>query len=149
MRNIPMNRFEATKLGSPEAWLIEAAASIGLDFAGFSHEVTNHFENHVIKRHGKGPLAITEKDFERIPGIVKAPDMAIIGALRGGVLINAYAKMETGATYLYFEEVLGSTHSKALRSRTFYKIIKPLDLTGFEKIVTMNGITDITRAKKI
>jgi hypothetical protein len=144
-----VNDLVITEIGKPEPWLIEAAASIGLDFAGLTHEVTNHFRNHVKKRHGQGALAILDTDFDLIPGIVKAPDMAIIGASRGEVLFNAYAKREAGATYLYYEEVLNSTRNKALRSRTFYKIIKPLDMAGFEKIITMNEISDLTRAKKI
>ncbi|MDR1636365.1 MAG: hypothetical protein LBR93_03415, partial [Treponema sp.] len=88
-------------------------------------------------------------DFEKIPGIVKAPDMAIIGTIRQGALVNAYAKREAGATYLYFDEVMNSTHNRALRSRTFYKIIKPLDMAGFEKIVTMNEISDISRQERL
>jgi hypothetical protein len=90
-----------------------------------------------------------DTDFDRIPGIVKAPDMAIIGAIRGEAVFNAYVKREDGATYLYYEEVLNSNRNKALRGRTFYKIIKPLDMTGFEKIVTMNEKSDLARAKKI
>jgi len=144
-----MNPFKVKKIGNPEKWLINAAASIGLDFAGLTHEMTNHFRNHVIKRHGQGILAINEKDFDEIPKIVKAPDLAIIGTIREGALINAYAKMETGATYIYFEEVLDSNRNKALRGRTFFKIIKPLDMENFERIVAMNGITDLTKAKKI
>jgi hypothetical protein len=140
--------FEVTVIGKPEPWLIEAAASIGRDFAGLTHEVTDHFRNHVKKRHGQGATAILETDFEGIPGIVKTPDTAIIGAVREGTLINVYAKRESGTTYLYFEEVLDSNRNRALRSRTFYKIIKPLDQEGFEKIVTMNEKTDISGAKK-
>jgi hypothetical protein len=52
--------FQVIILGKPEAWLLEAAASIGLDFSPFTHEVTNHFKNHVKKRHGRGTLAIQE-----------------------------------------------------------------------------------------
>jgi hypothetical protein len=40
-----MNRLEVTKIGNPEPWLIEAAASIGLDYSGLTHEITNHFRN--------------------------------------------------------------------------------------------------------
>jgi hypothetical protein len=144
-----MNNFEIKKTSKPQRWLIEAAAEIGLDFAGLTHEITNHFINHVINRHGKGHLAITEKDIDKIPGIVKTPDLAIIGAFRKGVPINAYAKREEGTTYLFFEEVLDSKRNKALRGRTFYRIIKPIDMENFEKIVTMNKITDLTSAKKI
>jgi hypothetical protein len=90
-----------------------------------------------------------DTDFDLIPGIVKAPDMAIIGASRGEAIFNAYSKRESGATYIYFDEVLNSNRNKALRSRTFYKIVKLPDMTGFEKIVTMNEQSDLSRAKKI
>jgi hypothetical protein len=144
-----VNPFAVTEIGRPEQWLIEAAASIGLDFSALTHEITNYFKNHVRKRHGQGALAIVDTDFDLIPAIVKAPDMAIIGTTREGAIMNAYAKREDEATYLYFDEVMNSTHNKALRSRTFYKIVKALDMEGFEKIVTMNGISDLSGAKKV
>jgi len=95
-----VSHFTKTTIGKPAQWLIEAAASTGLDFTGLTHEITNYFKNHVIKRHGKGLLAITEKDFEKIPVIVEAPDMAIIGAIREGLLFNAYVKRIDNETYL-------------------------------------------------
>jgi hypothetical protein len=144
-----VNQFEKTIIGKPEKWLIEAATAIGHDFTGLTHELTDHFKNHVKKNHGEGVLAIVDTDFDRIPGIVKAPDMAIIGTYREGALVNVYAKREAGATYLYFEEVLDSNRNQALRGRTFYKIAKPLDMDSFEKIVTMNGISDLSGAKKV
>ena len=79
-----MNSFDITPIGKPEQWLREAAASIGLDFSGLTHEITNHFCNHVTNRHGKGAMAITHADFKKIPTIVTKPDMAIIGTLRDG-----------------------------------------------------------------
>jgi hypothetical protein len=141
--------FETTTIGSPAPWLIEAAVSIGLDFVGLVHEITNHFRNHVKKRHGTGALAIADTDFDLIPGIVKAPDMAIIGTIREGAVVNVYSKREAGFTYLYYEAVLNSNRNKALRGRTFYKIVKPIGMTNFERIVTMNEISDLSRAKKI
>ncbi|MDR2608515.1 MAG: hypothetical protein LBC57_09000 [Treponema sp.] len=75
--------------------------------------------------------------------------MAIIGITREGAIVNAYTKRKNGATYLYFDEVINSTHNKALRSRTFYKLIKPLDMEGFERIVTMNRISDLSGARKV
>jgi hypothetical protein len=44
---------------------------------------------------------------------------------------------------------MNSIHNRVLRSRTFYKIAKPLDMVGFEKIVTMNEISDLSGAKKV
>jgi len=36
-----------------------------------------------------------------------------------------------------------------LRARTFFKVVKPLDMENLERIVIMNGKTDLSRAKKI
>ena len=144
-----MNPFHKTIIGKPKKWLIDAAAEIGLNYSELSHEVTNHLKSHVIKRHGQGALSITEKDFEKIPEIIRKPDLAIIGTIRERSLVNVYVKMEPGLTYLYYDEVLDSNRNKVLRGRTFFKIAKPLDMENLERIVAMNGITDLTRAKKI
>jgi hypothetical protein len=111
--------------------------------------VTNDFKDHVIRRHGQGKLAITDSDFSKIPEIIRKPDLAIIGTIRKGEIRNAYVKMEPGVTYLYFDKVLDSNRNKVLRGCTFYKIIKPLDMENLEKIVTMNGVSDLSEAKKI
>jgi hypothetical protein len=143
--------FTKTVIGPPEPWLIEAAASIGLDYSALTHEVTDHFKNHVISRHGNpakhGAATVTNTDFDKIPAIVKAPDMAIIGALRWGNPYNVYIKIETGMTYLYFDEVLNSKRNKALRSTTLYKVTRPLTLDEVLKNVTGNDKTDVSKAK--
>ena len=114
-----LNHFKRTTISKPEQWLIEAAASIGLDFSKFTHETTNELVSHSMKRHGnpdtQGAVAVTEADFEHIPAIIEAPDFAVIGALRKGLVINAYAKKDGSTTYLYFEEVLQGRKNKALR----------------------------------
>jgi hypothetical protein len=142
--------FEKSVIGKPEPWLIEAAAEIGLDFTSLTHETTNELVLHSMKRHGDpkthGAATIVETDFERIPTIIQAPDMAIIGATRKDARFNAYAKREAGATFLYFEEVLQSRNNQALRGKTLYKVNKPLDREAFIKTVTMNGKTDISKA---
>ncbi|MDR1618093.1 MAG: hypothetical protein LBS06_03470 [Treponema sp.] len=138
-------------MGGPEPWLVEAAASIGLDFSGLTHETTNHFKNHVINRHGDpakhGTATVTDADFAKIPGIVKAPGMAIIGATRRGHSCNVYIKIEAGITYFYFDEVLNSKRNKALRSSTFYKVTKPLSPDEVLKNVTRNNRTDVSKAQ--
>jgi hypothetical protein len=143
--------FEVTPLGKPEAWLLDAAVSIGLDYSTLTHEITDHFRNHVINRHGDpvkhGTAMVTNRDFDKIPAIVKAPDMAIIGALRRGNFCNVYIRIEAGITYFYFDEVLNSKRNKALRSSTFYKVTRPLSLREVLKNVTRNDKTDISKAK--
>jgi len=90
-----MNPFHKTTIGKPKKWLIDAAAEIGLDYSELSHEVTNDFKDHVERRHGQGELAITNKDFEKIPEIVRKPDLAIIGTKRKGELRNVFCKNGT------------------------------------------------------
>jgi hypothetical protein len=146
-----VSHFNRTAIGKPEQWLIEAAASIGLDFSKFIHETTDDFVSHSIKRHGDpkthGAATITIADFERISDIVKTPDYAIIGSIRKETLLNTYVKIYSGITYLYFEEVLISRRNKALRGKTLYKITKPLILDEIIKRVTKNDKTDISKAK--
>jgi hypothetical protein len=144
-----VNIFNKIVITKPQEWLIEAALSIGLDYSGLSHEVTIFFLEHVIKRHNQGNLAITEGDYKKLLGLVKAPDLAIIGATRGKKTFNAYAKRTGGETYLYFDEVMDSKRNKALRGSTFYKIRKQLDMDGFIGIITMNGKSDVSKAKRI
>jgi len=144
-----MPKFTATKIARPMPWLIEAAASVGLDYSALAHEVTNHFRNHVMKRHGAGALAITNADFDLIRGIVETPDLAIIGTVRKRATVNAYAKRHVGWTYLYFDEVLNSTHNRVLRSLTLYKMVKALDMGNLERIVAMNGVSDLSRARRV
>jgi hypothetical protein len=143
--------FIKKEIGRPEQWLIEAGAAIGIDFSGLVHEITNQFEDHVINRHGDqaihGTATVTGDDFSRIPAIIQAPDMAIIGAKRKGTLYIVYIKTEAGITYLYFEQILSSRKNKALRGSTFYKVSRPLLPDEILKNVSRNNKTDITGAK--
>ena len=146
-----MSHFTKTIIGQPEQWLIDAAASIGLDLAGFKHEIiTDDFKRHVIKRHGDiafhGKATIVDADFTRIPDIVKEPNMAIIGATRKGRRYIVYAMVEPDMTYVYFEQIFESHRIRALRGSTFYKVTRPLVMDNIKRIVTRNEKTDISGA---
>ena len=126
-----VNSFHKTTLGKPAQWLIDAAASIGLDLSGFRHEIiTGDFKRHVIKRHGNialhGKATIMDADFMRLPDIIKAPSIAIIGAIRKSRRYIVYAKAEPGMTYIYFEQIFGSHRNRVLRGSTFYKVTRSL-----------------------
>jgi hypothetical protein len=144
------NQFDKTQMGRPEKWLIDAAAAIGLDFSGFVHETTNQFRDHVMNRHGDpaihGAATVISKDFSLIPGIIRTPDMAIIGAKRKGAAYIIYVKIETNMTYLYFEQILNSRKNKALRGSTFYKVTRPLLPDDVLKNISRNNKTDISEA---
>jgi hypothetical protein len=104
-----------TVIGKPDQWLIDAAMSVGLDYSKLYHEVTIYFLQHVKKRHTQGNLAITEKDIKKLPAIIKNPDMAVIGAISGKKIFNAYAKRMDEETYLYYDEVLNSNRRPSRR----------------------------------
>ena len=148
-----MSRFIKTVIGKPEQWLINNAASIGLDFSNLIHEITSELISHSMKRHGNpkihGAATITEIDFKRIPDIVKTPDYAIIGAIRKETLLNLYAKIFNDITFMYFEEVLISRRNKALRGKTLYKITRALSIEDIMKNLTKNNKTDISKAKVV
>ena len=90
---------------------------------------------------------VTNEDFPRIPGIIKASDIAIIGAKRKKSLYIVYTQAEAGITYLYFEQILNSRKNKALRGSTFYKVTRPLTLTEILNNISRNNKTKVTDAK--
>ena len=151
-----MNELEVTKIGEPELWLIEAAASIGFDFTGLTHEVSNYFVNHGVNKHGneaaekaRGQLPITSTDTDRIPDIVKRPDAAIIGIKRHGETLIAYSKKFGDGTIIYYEEILNSKKNKALRSKTIFKKMGTVSIETFLKIIANNAHTDVSNIKMV
>jgi len=145
-----VSKFCKAVIGKPAQWLIEAAANVGLDYSRLFHETTDELTGHSIKRHGNrdihGAATIITTDFDRIPDIVKTPDYAVIGAIRKETLLNAYAKIDNGITYLYFENVLKSRKNKVLRGKTLYKVTRPLLFDEFLNNVSRNKKTDISKA---
>ena len=146
--------FMKMPIGKVEKWLVDEAKKAGLDIEGFEHEITNHFVNHVMKEHGnekneknRGQIAIKQEDVEKIPWIVKTPDIAIIGAKRGDDNIIIYAKEMKDGTTIYLEEVLSGRNNKTLRGKTMYKRKGAIDEENLKSIVTMNEKTDISEAK--
>lgn len=82
--------MQKTRLGAADRWLIETAKEAGLDIEGYEHEVTDVFVGHALKRHGdpaiehsRGQIAITQTDFAKIPEVIKAPNLTLIGGKRG------------------------------------------------------------------
>ena len=149
-------RFDKSTIGKVEKWLADEARKVGLDIDGFKHEITSDFVSHVRKHHAhekfesrKGQIAVEEADFGRIPELIRNPDYAIVGARRNNKNFLIYAKKMATGTMLYFEEVLEGRKNRALRGKTLFKIKGDIDEKKLASIVTLNGKTDLTRAKKI
>jgi hypothetical protein len=148
--------FEKTAIGRPERWLVEAAQTAGLDLSGSTHEMTNYFVSHSVKRHGnaetekaQGQISVTLADFERIPDVVKNPDCAIINIKRNRGTLIAYSKKIEEGTIIYYEEVLDGKRNKALRSKTIYKKKGTVKEDTFLKIVSNNAHTDMSQIKMV
>ena len=151
-----MSRLLKTSIGKPEKWLIEAAATIALDFSELTHETTNDFVIHTIKQHGnieneksRGQLPVTIKDIEQIPEIVKNPDCAIIGIKKYREILNAYLKRNTDCSIIYIEEILNGKKNKTLRSKTLYIKIGRVSNKNFIKIISNNANTDLSNSKMV
>ena len=151
-----MDEFTKKIIGKPEKWLIEAAASIGLDFSDLSHETTNEFFKHCINQHGnekiekmRGQIPLLPADLDQISDIVKSPDCVIIGIKKYGQIFNAFLKRSESGSIIYYEEVLSSKKNKSLRSKTMYKKMGTVSDETFMKIVMNNANTDISGAKMV
>jgi len=150
-----VNQFNKTVIGKPAQWLIEFAASIGLNFSDFTHEITNYFVSHSMKKHGnaklekaRGQVAITSADIDRLSDVINIPDYAVIGKNRNNEIFIAYSKRYGDGTVIYYEEVLNSNKNKALRSKTIYKKMGTVSKDSFLKIVANNGRTEILEVKR-
>ena len=151
-----MKSCEKTVIGKPEQWLVEAAATIGLDFAELIHEITDNFVSHCKNEHGnteiekaRGQLPITSTDIELIPNIVKNPDCVIIGIKKYGKIFNAYLKRGANGAVIFYEEVLNSKRNKSLRSKTMFIKLGTVSNETFLKIVSNNANTDISGTKTV
>lgn len=152
-RKVKLNNFRKWSIGKAAEWLVEHAKETGIDIKDFEHEISNYFQNHVLKEHGnperekaRGQIAINEDDFEKIAGIVKNPDYAMIGAKRDGKDILFYVKKMDDGTTIYVENVTNNKDSKGLLGKTMFKKVKDVSKDKFKNIVSMNR-TDVLNAK--
>jgi hypothetical protein len=98
----------------------------GVDVSGYKHTIDVSGINHTIKNHGnekseasRGQIAITEKDFEKIPETLTTPDnISYAGKDAKGNDIIRYTKKFNDEIYL-FEEI--RTGKKELAFETMYK----------------------------
>jgi hypothetical protein len=98
----------------------------GVDVSGYRHTIDVSGVNHAIKNHGnekseasRGQIAITEKDFEKIPEALTTPDsISYMGKDAKGNDVIRYEKRLGDALYL-FEEIRKGRRELAFE--TMYK----------------------------
>jgi hypothetical protein len=147
-------KLQKIPMGKVEKWLVDEAKEVGLDIDGFKHEITNEFVTHVMNNHGdekkeksRGQIAIKQDDFNKIPDILRKPDITIVGAKRKNENIIIHAKKMEDGTTVYLEEVLTGRTNRTLRGKTMYKRKGDVDEESLKSVVTMNEKTDLSGAK--
>ena len=104
---------------------LEAAilkAKTGFDLLGFKRIIDKSSINHAIKEHGnvkteasRGQIAITKKDFELIPQIVKSENVIYSGKSKAGIDCILY-EIVINNTYYYVEEIRKGKKELCLKS---------------------------------
>jgi len=152
-RQEKLNDFKKWSVGKAAEWLVDHAKEAQINIDGFEHEISNYFQNHVLKEHGnperekaRGQIAINEDDFEKIAGIVENPDHAMIGAKRNGKDVLYFVKKMDDGTIIYVEDVIKNKDNKGLLGKTMFKRVKDVSKDRFKNIVSMNR-TDVSNAK--
>jgi hypothetical protein len=151
---IPISVFSKITIGKAEKWLVDMAKEAGFDIDGFEHEVTSHFINHALKSHGnrkkesgRGQIALTENDFDKISELLKNPDYIVFGVKTKGKNIISYSKKFSDNTTLYFEEILDSKRKHSLLSRTMFKRKNDLNSKQLLSIISGTNGVDMTNAQ--
>ncbi|GHT53191.1 hypothetical protein FACS1894106_3710 [Spirochaetia bacterium] len=152
-------KLKRTTIGQADQWVVSnEKAAAGIDISGFTHEITNHFIIHTIKKHGnpqveqpRGNVAITNDDFLRIPQMIESPDITCFGLKRRskGKTQDAilYAKDFDDGASLLFEVILTGKANKALRGVTFFKKKNRLTKEKVFNILNEDKQNDISNLK--
>jgi hypothetical protein len=97
-------------------------AKTGFDLLGYKRVIDKSSINHVIKEHGnekteasRGQIAITKKDFELIPLIVKSQNVIYSGKTKAGLDCILY-EIIIKNTYYYVEEIRKGKKELCLKS---------------------------------
>lgn len=100
-------------LGQAADWLVQGAATRGLDIEGFNHVLDGSAVRHMIKNHyeakgekSRGQIALSDSDLLALPDVVQNPDRVVLGTQnRLGKEQIAYIKQLPDGSTLYLEEV--------------------------------------------
>jgi hypothetical protein len=98
------NEARSVRYGEVGEQTAEAFKQAGLDVAGFVHVVDSATVNHIMKQHGnpekeaaRGQIAVTPKDFARLPDVVSNPDkVEPVGKTKRGLEAVRYTKRING-----------------------------------------------------
>ncbi len=144
------------RLGAVSPLVQEAVKEgLGLNLAGFSHDVDAHAIRHIRKQHGnpareeaRGQLAISDADFEAIPDIIANAEYLVTGGKNnlGQPVIGYVTKLADGS-FAYLEEV--RTGRKTLSALSLRKYPATSNSLGIAKSIAPNVQDDSGDGRKI
>ncbi len=122
-RNSTNKKVEINIIDDLEATILKAKT--GFNLLGFKRIIDKSSINHTMRLHGnikteasRGQIAITQKDFELIPKIVKSENVIYAGKSKLGIDCILYEAIINN-TYYYVEEIRKG--KKELCLKTLYK----------------------------
>jgi hypothetical protein len=122
-KNTVNKKVEINIIDETEANFLKAKT--GFDLLGYKRVIDKSSINHTIKNHGnakteasRGQIAITEKDFELIPQIVKSENIIYSGKSKLGLDCILY-EIVIKDTFYYVEEI--RKNKKELCLKSMYK----------------------------
>lgn len=124
--NAPKNQNRIVKLGALKEHEVERIEKLtGFNLAGYERILDRFAIGHTLKIHGdveveaeRGQVAVTDKDFEKIPRILKTENIIFIGQNKKGKDLFLYEAV-IGNTFYYVEEI--RTRRKQLAMVSMYK----------------------------
>jgi hypothetical protein len=144
----PGHAPQKATIAAADPWLVQTAKEHGLDVDGFLHVIDGSAIRHALKEHGdaaresgRGQLAITDRDFERIPEVIHGYDGIVLGTKNriGRDQIGYFKRMRDGST-IYIEEIRGG--KKELAAVSMRKFSATMDADRLAANLHLNARDD-------
>ena len=154
--NQPGDQKKWTIYAPASEWLRGVAKSAGMNLDGFDHGIDADAIRHAKNEHGdaqseasRGQIAITDKDFEKIPQVVNEPDRVVFGTKTKskGLDAIAYVKRLDDGTIAHVEEV--RTGRKRLAATSMWKYPAAMDVDSIAASLHPNVRDDGGRTPSI
>ena len=134
-------------------WIVKLAKETGFEIEGYKHKITEDFERHVLKQHGnektetgRGQIAVTQEDLEKIDSIMNSPDIAVAGIFKNGSPRIVLVKNTEHGSILV-EEILSGNRNKVLNAKTFWIVRKTVNTERIKEILKNTKGYDISKIK--
>lgn len=126
--------------------VVQAARAEGVKVAGFSHALDGDAWRHVLKQHGdpvkearRGQIAVTALDMRRLPQVVTAPDIMILGSRdERGIPAILFIKELADSTMVYVTTIRSG--KRMVAAKTLWKRPAGTDAENLAASLLSNGL---------